>query len=306
MKDAYLVKTTNKFNFVDYQTPINPIKNDMRTSYHFGHQNYLLNDLINPPTDAIDACQVLGQKEARYDYLTETRRQFRWKTPVEHVAKANIAMSCKKLQFIQREQERTFQRPPNTIRTGTTTDRTYPTPPRESFCEKFIPIGMKYRSPPASQDLVYCNQPGHAKYMDLFATTTMLDYPPRTIDQQNGIGRKDYITLYDWFELPKSKGFGLHFYPVKQRGFNEPIGDRMKFPLLVKDRIIPNTKDNVPHNGMRSEQRAEYGVPVEMEFETDVYDIAPLAIPPTGLKTGRTEYQMYGSGQRIDGIILQN
>lgn len=93
----------------------------------------------------------------------------------------------------------------------------------------------------------------------------MMTYPPHTVDQQNGIGRKDHITLWDWLEFPKSVGYGLHFYPVKQKENNEPVGDKAKFPTLIQDRIIPNTRDIVPHNGMRSEQRAEYGIPVETE-----------------------------------------
>lgn len=306
MKDNNFVKTINKFNFIDYQKPLVPIKNDMRTSYFFGHRNYLLNEHIKPSAASnIDTCTVLANTTMRYDYRTEHRRQYRMKMPVEQVPKAKLPMSARKPQFVQTQQEKTFRQPPKPIVSTATNDRTYPTPTADVFCERFIPTASIYRSPPASKDIVYCQQPGRSKYMDPYATTTMLDYPPRTVDQQNGIGSKDYITVYDWLEFPKGKGFGLHFYPVKKKGFKEPIGDRIRFPLFVKDRLIPNTKELVPHNGMRSEQRTEYSVPVQMEYEPDVYEIAPLAVPPTGLKTGNTEYTMYGSGDRIDKYIQQ-
>lgn len=92
----------------------------------------------------------------------------------------------------------------------------------------------------------------------------MLDYPPYTEEQQNGIARKDYTTLWDWLEFPKGKGFGLSLYPVKQKGIKEPIGDKARFSLLTSDRIIPNTKEAVPNNGMKSEKQSEYGVPMKL------------------------------------------
>lgn len=93
----------------------------------------------------------------------------------------------------------------------------------------------------------------------------MLSHPPATVDQQNGIGRKDCITVWDWLEFPKAHGFGLAFYPVKQRNFKEPVGDKCKFLLLPGDRIIPETRNLIPNNGMKSEKQAAYVAPIEMK-----------------------------------------
>lgn len=101
--------------------------------------------------------------------------------------------------------------------------------------------------------------------MDPLATTNMLEYPAHTIEQQNGIGQKDYTTVWDWLETPKSKGFGLKQYPVKHKGRREPIVEKLKFGTLISDKLIPESRKAVPHRGMKTEKQAAYGVPVQMK-----------------------------------------
>lgn len=96
--------------------------------------------------------------------------------------------------------------------------------------------------------------------MDPYCTTSMLGYPQHSVDQQNGIGRKDHTTLWDWLEFPKGRGFGLKFYPVKQIGSRWPLYGRGRKHFT--NQIIPLAKDAVPHNGIKSENQAAYVVPV--------------------------------------------
>lgn len=94
--------------------------------------------------------------------------------------------------------------------------------------------------------------------MDPFCTTSMLDYPQHSVEQQNGIARKDHTTLWDWLEFPKGRGFGLKFYPVKQMSARWPTHGRKR----PTNEIIPIDKQAVPHNGMKSESQSAYVVPI--------------------------------------------
>lgn len=88
----------------------------------------------------------------------------------------------------------------------------------------------------------------------------MLGYPQHSVDQQNGIGSKDYITIWDWLEYPKGRGFGLKFYPVKQLGARWPLYGRGR--KQIDNKCIPKSALAVPYSGMRSEKQAEYGIPI--------------------------------------------
>lgn len=96
------------------------------------------------------------------------------------------------------------------------------------------------------------------RYMDPFCTTSMLDYPQHSVEQQNGIARKDHTTLWDWLEFPKGRGFGLKFYPNKQMSARWPTHGRKR----PTNEIIPIDKQAVPHNGMKSESQSAYVVPI--------------------------------------------
>lgn len=99
-----------------------------------------------------------------------------------------------------------------------------------------------------------------SRYMDPYCTTSMLGHPQHSVEQQNGIGRKDYITLWDWFEIPKGKGYGLKFFPVKQKGARWPTFGRVR--KLHSNHIIPLAMAAVPNNGLKSEKSAAYQNPI--------------------------------------------
>lgn len=269
--DSFFIKTSNNYHYYDYNKQIIPIKNDMRTTYDFGHRNQVLNDRIGPPNVSIpDVCRVLAAKEINYAYSTETGRQYYAKAPSTFDQKAERAMAATRPHFAKSAEDRIFRRPPKNIdRFHSQYQRDYVVPLAEvaegSAGSPTTNNGlMPYRSPAASEQKIFAHQPGHYKYLDPYATTNMLAHPQHSVEQQNGIGRKDCVTLWDWFEYPKGKGYGLQFYPVKQRGPVEPMQDRLVFKLMMKDRLIPNERLPVPNNGMRSEQRTEYGFPIPL------------------------------------------
>lgn len=157
------VKTTNKYYFCDYEQPIIQIKNDMRTTYGRGHNNYLLNDTIGPPKESRErTCQILANKECSYDYSSESQKQYTWKQPITTAQKASLAVSCRRPQFVQIQQERTFRRPPKPIKPTHTYSETFKKRPPVTS-EPFIPVASVYKSPPKSTDTIYCNQSGHYK-----------------------------------------------------------------------------------------------------------------------------------------------
>lgn len=159
----YLVNTTNSYHYIDYNKQINPIKNDMRTTYDHGHRNYICNDSIAPPDNLTkNACRIIGNKEMRYDYLTENQNQFAWKLPVTHFQKADLAIPCYKPQFIQDAQEKTFRNPPKAIKHLSSYNVDYKVQPA-AFTEMPVLSKHIYKSPARSEDVIYSNQPGHYK-----------------------------------------------------------------------------------------------------------------------------------------------
>lgn len=306
-------ETQNIFNFIDYKIPIgNQIQannDDNRSSYTRAHQNYIHNEKIgDPPSSELivnQICRTLQNKEVAYDYTSETRRQYKWKEPNRQLAQANLAIHLKRPHFAKSMQEKIFQAPPKPIMCTSSYATDY-SAKSEEFLQKVPAKDVQCPPPEPPKTIIHANQPGHYKYMDPYATTNMLSYPMHDVDQQNGIARKDYITVWDWYELPKGKGFGLERYPVKRKSAHVPVYDRKQFQQPIYDRIVPNVPDIVPHNGMTSESKANYCIPVEMKFQPNIYDIQPHPIDPTNLITGRTEYTIYGSGDKVNKFLKQN
>lgn len=154
----------NNYNYIDYNKEINQIKNDYRTSYNFGHRNYLVNDCIGPPNKSIpEPCQLLAIKEARPSYATETSDQLTWKYPVSYDQKADLALPCHKPQFIQNCQERIFKNPPKPIKNNSSYLLDYTYKPAQ-FCEKNVSTNqLPLTTPNRSEVVIYSNRPGHYK-----------------------------------------------------------------------------------------------------------------------------------------------
>ena len=162
MKD-FLINNTNNYHYIDYDQQIIPIKNDVRTTYNFGHRNYIVNDIVAPPLPSIrDVCKVLGNREARYDYTTETRKQMTWKSPISYDQKADLAIPCKKPQFVQTAQEFIFRNPPKPITLKSGYSQDYNIKPQQ-YAETVKSNDIPYKSPARPHHNVYANKPGHYK-----------------------------------------------------------------------------------------------------------------------------------------------
>lgn len=151
--------------------------------------------------------------------------------------------------------------------------------------------------------IVYTNEKGDAKYLDPLVSTSTLDHIPFTTDMQNGIAKKDAITVWDWLQYPKTKmGFGLKEYPHKECRQLLPMSDKAKFLHDITDRELPKRMKFVPNNAFQTETRKNYQIPVEKAF---LYDKAHgRAITyETGLETEDTEYKVIGSGKRLHSYL---
>lgn len=325
-----MTTTQNAYNFIDYKIPIGTRiranNDDTRSAYTRAHQNYSHHEKVgDAPSRSItnNVCDILQRKEMPYDYRSESSKQYTWKEADRQSEQANLAIHLRRPHFAQSMEQRCFRAPPKPIRTTSSYTNDYDVKSIEvTFEPMTVDILCKGPEPPTAS--INAGQPGHYKYLDPYATTTMLAYP---MHEHNGIARKDGITVWDWYELPKGKGFGLATYPVKRKSFHVPVYDSRQFGAPIYDRILPNTAEIVPHNGMMSEQRGEYGIPVERkversivehlcmsfnehhtlsQFDAAVYAVQPHPIPPTSLRTGTTEYTLYGSGNKIDKFLKQN
>ena len=67
-------------------------------------------------------------------------------------------------------------------------------------------------------------------------------------DQQNGIGKKDAITIYDTEEAVKAWGFGTKTNPIDELTEKHlPMKDDIWFKSNTKQRQIHNKILSVPH-----------------------------------------------------------
>lgn len=151
--------------------------------------------------------------------------------------------------------------------------------------------------------VVYTNEKGDAKYLDPFVSTTTLDHIPFTENMQNGIAKKDAITVWDWLQYPKTKlGFGLKDYPHKECKKLLPMYDKARFLNVVTDRELPKRMRFVPNNSFQTETRKNYQTPQEKPF---LYDKAHgrAIINETGVEIKETEYKIIGSGKRLHSYL---
>lgn len=164
MKD-YLVKTKNNYQYVDYHKQIIPIRNDMRTTYDFGHRYQYLNDQIDPPEVSIpDRCKLLSTKERHCKYESESRKEYYFKAPMTFDQRADRGMNCHRPQFQQTIEEKMFAHPPKAIdwaksnyqRDFLIPVKQYSEPPPDNSCSKYNP-------PAKSSNVIFANSPGHYK-----------------------------------------------------------------------------------------------------------------------------------------------
>lgn len=97
----------------------------------------------------------------------------------------------------------------------------------EFVCKDIDPISSNYK-----------------KYSDIYATTNILDF--------RNFGKKrvanDAVTIWDWLEVPKTRGRHLHFsIPICKSDLDTSV----KFKRT-------NRNEFVPHRGLVSEQQEEF------------------------------------------------
>ena len=67
-------------------------------------------------------------------------------------------------------------------------------------------------------------------------------------DQQNGIGKKNAVTIYDTEEATKAWGFGLKQNPIEENPRKYlPMRDEIWFKSETKQRQVHHPLKNVPH-----------------------------------------------------------
>lgn len=163
MKD-YLVQTKNNYQYVDYKKQIIPAKNDMRTTYDYGHRYQYLNDRIGPPDVSIpDRCKTLGTHEMHYDYATESRKEFYFKANTIFDQRADRGMSCVKPQFVRTTQEKMFAHPPKAIDWARSNYQRDYVVPVQQYSEPVGESCTQYHAPAKSQNVIYAHAPGHYK-----------------------------------------------------------------------------------------------------------------------------------------------
>lgn len=97
---------------------------------------------------------------------------------------------------------------------------------------------------------VPANEPGYSKHLDIFVSTTQLGHPRFTLNQQNGVARKDIRTFYDTNGTPKCRGFGPKA--------TMPIGAYFHRNKTEEDRVRQKSICRVPYFGKKSEYNAKY------------------------------------------------
>lgn len=178
--------------------------------------------------------------------FSEQRSEFGFKTTSNDVTYEKATPS-QKLQFTRQSFNRANQLMPSSIKTNSTY--------RRDFSLKSLafdhPISYDVFCDRISQRTVdrcvYAHQPEYQKYLDIYAP---LNYPLHPNENlKNGIGRRDHITLWDWFDVPKAKGANVRVEVPPQKCFDAE----------QKSVIRPFAKNNfVPHRGLLTEQQEHY------------------------------------------------
>jgi len=92
------------------------------------------------------------------------------------------------------------------------------------------------------------SQVGVFNLLDPYLTTYNKEHKKWTKEQQNGIGKKNALTIYDTEEATKAWGFGLKTNPIDEiTQKNLPMRDEIWFKSEAKQRHVHCPPKNVPH-----------------------------------------------------------
>jgi len=153
------------------------------------------------------------------------------------------------------------------------------------------------------------SQIGVFNLLDPYLTTYNKEHKKWTKDQQNGIGKKNAVTIYDTEEATKAWGFGLKQNPIEENPRkNLPMRDDIWFKSETKQRQVHHPPQNVPHCGMTTEMKENYTIPSDVKAkEAKLCPIdTPFILPAHGLKSAystpgmyRSEYTNIGRGRPV-------
>lgn len=179
-----------------------------------------------------------------HDKLSEQKSKFGPKATINDVLYEK-AVPVQKLHFARQSYDCANQMMPTPIMANST------------YRQEFTPKILKWEHPipynvycdrishRALDRCAYAHQPGYQKFMDIYAS---LDYPLHPNEQLiNGISRQDTITLYDWFQVPKSKGTTVRCDVPHQKRIEVKFGVERH-----------QTFEFVPNRGRLTEHREHY------------------------------------------------
>lgn len=264
--------SNNSFGSIDYGMPIVANKaTDFRTSTSMYHR------LIPMAPQDFD-CRVKARikpslKNTNVEIRDITNQsvykdKFNWKFPKKDV---NVHYpQCKRaenIEYLRTVQEKIFRSPP-------------PVKPlqisemKESYYRRYIQFSDREVYPPEpyatceiralgrdEQPAVRPEATGHWKLMDPYLTTTRATYVPFTVDQQNGVAKKDIVTFYGSSNFPKSKRSGSQNGPISASLVPSkavPMLDKVPFKKHPTDRRLHDIAKIVPNLGKTSEMKASY------------------------------------------------
>lgn len=293
------------YSFVDYKQPNNILADDQRTAYDFGHQNRFSRDIkLVTVGHSLKGFTFASHKTT---YNTENLDQFPHKTSISYVNSHDLAAPQEKLQFAKAM----FESIRNPSLKATKVCTSY----QKEFEEKEIKpewskrLAHSCREHDKLEKTIDPTDSSFHKLLDIYASTNVLDYPMYNEKQLNGVSKMDNITVWDWLNVPKARGFrlsGFHPDPQLQR-LDKPKISGMVCQSVDVNRVKPNTSKFVPNRGSLTEHQEKFSAntkrdpfsTIERKMNLKVSFIAspsPFTTP---------EYSQYGSGRPISAAIPQ-
>ncbi|KAK5647287.1 hypothetical protein RI129_002179 [Pyrocoelia pectoralis] len=322
-----LICTNNTLGNIDYGIPIVANKAaDYRTSTGLHHR------LIPNVAQEFD-CRVKARIKpelkqsnvvVRDENATSTYRNVHnWKFPEKSVTRNfPSAARSSRVCFVRDVQERCFKKPPPVKPTKISEMK-------ESFYPSFISLYSEEVRPPEphakceiralgrdEQPAIRPEEKGYLKLMDPYLTTTRASYLPFTVNQQNGVAKKDIITFYDTANYPKVKGFGPRNGPKidpLEPNRRVPMKDKIPFNKQPFERNLFVLSKTVPNFGKKSEMKANYALQCFSDLSPYLYQCGvefPCSLPkasawqnmaPPGMYC--SEYCHIGSGWPVNSIV---
>ena len=139
------------------------------------------------------------------------------------------------------------------------------------------------------------NEPGYVKHLDPYISTSQLIHCDFSLDQQNGVARKNVITFWDTLGLAKNRGFG----PKKL----EPYGSYFHQGQVVTHRVHPKTAPSVPFFGRNSTYESNYDfVATNLMYREHEVNY-PAVYKPIENLSYSTEQSHVGTGWPVRGEL---